>query len=179
MRGFRAFQELMVTDQCRQSFVNMLLRKYCHILRLHILIPTSRVIKALSLKKDTKTNRQSIVNDFITLAQINFTFLIIVNKMCQDEESSILLVLCSAFEYICNFSNWVLFREHSRFTGQKEKAEAIFLTPVYPFNPLRRHLKQPGDYCREFTSTHSQQPDSNRQPLVSEHKSLTTKLSAF
>ena len=57
----------------------MLLRKYCHILRLHILIPTSGVIKALSLKKDTKTNRQSIVNDFISLAQINFTFLIIVN----------------------------------------------------------------------------------------------------
>ena len=35
---------------------------------------------------------------------------------------------------------------------------------------------QPGGYCRELTSTHSQQPDSNREPLVSERKSLTTKL---
>ena len=32
------------------------------------------------------------------------------------------------------------------------------------------------DYCREPTSPHSQQPDSNREPLVSERKSLTTKL---
>ena len=35
---------------------------------------------------------------------------------------------------------------------------------------------QPGDYCRELTSAHSQQPESNREPLVSERKSLTTKL---
>ena len=38
---------------------------------------------------------------------------------------------------------------------------------------------QPGDYCRELTSAHSQQPDSNREPLASEHKSLTTKLRAL
>ena len=35
---------------------------------------------------------------------------------------------------------------------------------------------QPDDYCRELTVAHSQQPDSNREPLVSECKSLTTKL---
>ena len=34
---------------------------------------------------------------------------------------------------------------------------------------------QLGDYCRELTSAQSQQPDSNREPLVSERKSLTTK----
>ena len=38
---------------------------------------------------------------------------------------------------------------------------------------------QPGDYCRELTSAHSQQPDLNRESLVSEHKSLTTKLRAL
>ena len=35
---------------------------------------------------------------------------------------------------------------------------------------------QPGNYCRELTSAHSQQPDSNHEPLVSERKSLTAKL---
>ena len=38
---------------------------------------------------------------------------------------------------------------------------------------------QPGDYCRELTSPHSWQPDSNQEPLVSERKSLTTKLCAL
>ena len=37
---------------------------------------------------------------------------------------------------------------------------------------------QPGGYCRELTSADSQQPDSNREPLVSERKSLITKLRA-
>ena len=32
------------------------------------------------------------------------------------------------------------------------------------------------DYCRELTSAHSWQPDSNLEPFVSERKSLTTKL---
>ena len=32
---------------------------------------------------------------------------------------------------------------------------------------------QSSDYCRELTFAHRQQPDSNRQPLVSECKSLT------
>ena len=34
----------------------------------------------------------------------------------------------------------------------------------------------PGDYCKELTSAHSYRPDSNRESLVSECKSLTTKL---
>ena len=46
-----------------------------------------------------------------------------------------------------------------------------------PLPPASQTLRyQPGDYCRELTSAHSQQPHSNREPLVSERKSLTTKL---
>ena len=41
---------------------------------------------------------------------------------------------------------------------------------------LRHQL---GDYCRELTSAHSQQPDSNRELLVSKSKLLTTKLRAL
>ena len=36
----------------------------------------------------------------------------------------------------------------------------------------------PGGYCRDLTSAHSWQSDSNQEPLVSERKSLTTKLRA-
>ena len=46
--------------------------------------------------------------------------------------------------------------------------------------PASRALRHwPGDYCRELTFAHSWQPDSNREPLVSERKSLTTKLRAL
>ena len=45
-----------------------------------------------------------------------------------------------------------------------------------PLSPASKTLRyQLGDYCRELTSAQSQQPDSNREPLVSERKSLTTK----
>ena len=40
---------------------------------------------------------------------------------------------------------------------------------VPPASQTLRH--QQGDYCRELTSAHSQQPDLNQEPLVSEHKS--------
>ena len=43
-------------------------------------------------------------------------------------------------EYIYIFSIWVFFHEHSRFTGQQGKGESIYLTPLYHFHPLRRHL---------------------------------------
>ena len=49
-----------------------------------------------------------------------------------------------------------------------------------PLPPASHTLtQQPGDYYRELTSAHSQQPDSNREALVCECKSLTTKLRAL
>ena len=49
--------------------------------------------------------------------------------------------------------------------------------PFPPASQTRRH--QLGDYLRELTSAHRQQPDSNRELLISERKSLTTKLRAL
>ena len=49
--------------------------------------------------------------------------------------------------------------------------------PPPPASQTLRH--QPGDYCRELISAHSQQSDSNREPLVSKRKSLTTMLRAL
>ena len=46
------------------------------------------------------------------------------------------------------FSVWVFFHEHSLFTGQQVKGEGIFLTPLYHFHPLHRHL----DISRAITA---------------------------
>ena len=49
--------------------------------------------------------------------------------------------------------------------------------PLPPASQVLRH--QPGDCCRGLTSAHSQQPDLNREPLISQRKSLTTNLHAL
>ena len=49
--------------------------------------------------------------------------------------------------------------------------------PPPPDSQTPRHW--PGECCKELISAHSQQPDSNRESLVSEPKSLTTKLRAL
>ena len=38
------------------------------------------------------------------------------------------------------FFIWVFFHEHSRFTGQQGCEEATFLTPLYHFYRLHRHI---------------------------------------
>ena len=65
------------------------------------------------------------------------------------------------------------------FTNPRTAGEGIghfvnFSLLLPPASQTLRH--QPGDYCKELTSAHSQQPDSNRETLVSERKSLTAKL---
>ena len=49
------------------------------------------------------------------------------------------------------FSIWVFFHEHSLFTGQQRKEEGIFLTSLYQFYPLYRHL----DISRSITAESS------------------------
>ena len=79
--------------------------------------------------------------------------------------------------YIYFFSIWVFFHEHSQFTGQQGKGEGIYLTPLYHFHLLHRHLDiSRADYCRELTSAHTWQSDSNWEPLV---KKIWNKASFF
>ena len=55
-----------------------------------------------------------------------------------------------------------------------------FFNSSLPLPAASRTLRyQPGDCCRELASAHNQQPDSNRETLVSERKSLTSKLRAL
>ena len=46
--------------------------------------------------------------------------------------------------------------------------------PLPPASQTIRH--KPGDYCRDLTSAHSYQLDSNQEHLVSERNLLSTKL---
>ena len=48
-------------------------------------------------------------------------------------------------------SVFFFFHEHSRFTGQQGKGEDIYLTPLYHFYPLHRHL----DISRAVTAESS------------------------
>ena len=66
------------------------------------------------------------------------------------------------------------------FTNNRTASEGggHFLNSSIPLPPASQTLRhQPGYYCRELTSALSQQPDVSREALVSERKSLTTKLS--
>ena len=49
------------------------------------------------------------------------------------------------------FSIWIFFHEHSRFMGQQGKGEGIYLTPLYHFHLLHRHL----DISRAITAESS------------------------
>ena len=80
------------------------------------------------------------------------------------------------------FSILVLCNKHSRFTGQQEKGKArgyLFNCSLQlpPTSQTLKHL--PGDYCRDLTSALSQRPSSNQETLVSESKSLTTRIHAL
>ena len=74
------------------------------------------------------------------------------------------------------FSICFFFHEKSRFTRQQRKEETIPLLLSSSFTHLRGTYTLVGKCFRELTSAHGQQAGSNREPLVTERKSLTAKL---
>ena len=85
------------------------------------------------------------------------------------------VVFCIFYLFIyLLFSIRVFFREHLRFTGQQEKGEAISLTPLCHSKRLPRYL-----HISRAITARSSPLDSNWEPLVSERKSLSTKLRAL
>ena len=73
-----------------------------------------------------------------------------------------------------DFFFWVFFHDHSGMRGLQEKEEGTSLTPQNHFHPLQRHL----DISRAITAGRT--PGlKTRDPLVSERKSLITKLRAL
>ena len=71
------------------------------------------------------------------------------------------------------FSIFAFLHNHSRITGLQGKGYGIYLIPYYHFYPLHRRL----DISWAITAeSWPLQIASTREPLVSERKSLTTKL---
>ena len=78
------------------------------------------------------------------------------------------------------FSVWVSLSRPFTNHGTAGKGGGHLLNSSLPLPAVSQTLRHwPGDYCRELTSTHSQQLNSNRKPLISERKLLTTKLWAL
>ena len=70
-----------------------------------------------------------------------------------------------------NFSIWVFYHEHSRFTGQQGKEEAITLTPLYHFHLI--HLEISREITAESSPLHlASSRNQAGKPLISERKSL-------
>ena len=89
-------------------------------------------------------------------------------------------VATSNLSFFLFFSIWIFFHNHSRTTVLQGQGEGISLTPHYHFHPTQRHL----DISPVITAESSPlyiggSKKSNREPLVSERKSLTTQLSAL
>ena len=85
----------------------------------------------------------------ITLCFSNWEYLTIPNISLICSFFCVWLLVLSIFcFYILYISIWVFFNEHSRLTGHQWKKEAIPLTPLYHFHPLRRHL----DISRAITA---------------------------
>ena len=77
----------------------------------------------------------------------------------------------------CNFFFRSDIHEHSRLTEQPGEVGGYLFNSSLPVPLASQTLRHwPGDYCRELTSAYSQQPNSNREPLMSERKSVTIKL---
>ena len=84
------------------------------------------------------------------------------------------------FTILVNFFFYLGFLSRT-FTNHRTVGEGRghYFNSSLPLQSASQKLRhQPGDYCRELTSAHSQLPDSNWEPLVSVRKSLTTELRA-
>ena len=89
----------------------------------------------------------------------------------------LLLFVTRFFFFYLGFPSWTFLFLIHRTAG--ERRGYLFKSPLL-LPPTSQALSYwPGDNCRELTSPHNYQLDSNRESLVSDRKSLTTKLRAL
>ena len=86
----------------------------------------------------------------------------------------------SRISFFCLFfSIRVFFQEYHDSQGSRVRG-GYFFNSSLPLPPALQTIRhQPGYCCRELTSAHSWQLDSNQKPLVSYRKSLSTKQRAL
>ena len=91
-------------------------------------------------------NAENLTQDNSLDVIVCFAVAFLSNLFCQN-----LMVALNVFVFLFFFSIWVFFHKHSRFTGQQGKGEGIYLTPLYHFHLLHRHL----DISRAITAESS------------------------
>ena len=114
--------------------------------------------KILILPAQTSSNKQS-QTIFVPGIQYSESFKLVTKfPLVHIQQTQLLKNPIKATVYFLNlivlfffFSIWIFFHEHSRFTGQQEKREAISLAPYNHFHPLHRHL----DISRAITTESS------------------------
>ena len=108
------------------------------------------------------------IRQFRFFKKINYEFAINKDRLCNRQFFILIFFFYVGF-LSRTFTNY-------RTAGEQRGHFIDSSLPLPPTSQTHRH--QPGDYCKELTSSHSQQLDSNWEPLVSKRKSLTTKLCA-
>ena len=164
-------------------FIKRLLRFILYLNPFFLLkIQTKKIAKCLVSKTYEATSDQFTLAVFCTFSlekvSQNGAFLLVqIWTLFSQQKSKIsikdLFSECDQFFYIYPDFFSRTFTIH-RTAG--EKGGYIFNSSLLLPLASQTLRHQPDDYCRELTFAHSQQPDSNREPLVSERKSLTTKL---
>ena len=96
-------------------------------------------------------NERNQTNKFLDSLASNSFIPLILQPTRITSHSNTLIDNVFFFFFFFFFSIWVFFHEHSRFTGQQGKGEGIYLTPLYHFHPLHRHL----DISRAITAESS------------------------
>ena len=71
-------------------------------------------------------------NQFYRAVRSDCIFIVRNSILARNEK----FIRTGASDLVIFYPIWVFFREHSWFTGQQEKWEAISLTPLYHFHPL-------------------------------------------
>ena len=97
----------------------------------------------------------------------------------ERQKVALFVNIVASFAWEKFFSIWIFFQEHSQFTGNQRKEEAISLTPPYHYHPLHKHLEVAGWFLQRAHLCTRQQAESNRKPWVSERKLLNTSGGCF
>ena len=134
-----------------EKFLRTTFRKnICERLLLKVVFMWKREFSFLSYQTSNRV-KEKYLSQFLQscfpLAEVTNNFLVSWNygshnSICSFKES---FISRGSFDgKPISFSIWVFYHEHSRFTGQQGKGEAISLTPLYHFHLLQRHLQHLG-----------------------------------
>ena len=156
------FQLLSVAEITGNYFIHV--TSYCNMIYLNkslsvdlvstfkivnLMLKSSNSVELLIIYNDwvisekRKKEKKSSTKIFVVVVSLFFFFVVVVflkkqRYLCCDWN---LLCLVRIHPLWFFFSIWVFFHEHSRFTGQQGKGEAISSSPLYHFHLLHKQLE--------------------------------------